>query len=408
MSRSGFWDEEKIKEAIRVYRHDGKQGLTKISKKYNRDITFKAVDRASRRYLGCSVTNLDEQGEPAGENKLDNPVELPEQEALGQPSTPKEDKERILEQVRSLPPLTEELPDYKLEEHEEVAFLDVSDVHMGSSVDPEEVGNVAHYDENICFARMQVLMAKLQNIVEQQRKGGAIIKRVVINFLGDIVDGEDIYRGHARNVSVFTNDQLFKLGDRWPARFFEPIQKLFDRVDCYCVYGNHGRLGRKGDMSSTANLDHFLYLLWKMRYKERDQKIAFHISKGPWLAYRELGRVHIIAHGDTVKGYNGIPFYGLSRLMSNYQNMIGHPVFALHIGHFHSPVSIPTGRGGRLSINGAWPGGSDFSINKLSTASLPSQWLRFLNHRGVCSEWNLELDNAVLLPTRDGALTPIC
>ena len=45
----------------------------------------------------------------------------------------------------------------------------------------------------------------------------------------------------------------------------------------------------------------------------------------------------------------------------------------LTIGHFHNPATVDGARGEKI-INGAWAGGSFFSLKVLQTASRPSQY----------------------------------
>lgn len=76
---------------------------------------------------------------------------------------------------------------------EELVLL-LSDLQLGSKVDKNETGGLGEYNIEIFKHRLNTLINEVIEFTEKQ-KSSINIPKLHIAFLGDIVDGETIYKG---------------------------------------------------------------------------------------------------------------------------------------------------------------------------------------------------------------------
>ena len=89
------------------------------------------------------------------------------------------------------------------------------------------------------------------------------------------------------------------------------------------------------------------------------------------------GKKFLYFHGNNIKGWNGIPWYGINRTASNF-----HAVLAGHgmtydymvLSHFHQSGMVDAVKGEYI-MNGTWKGGDEYALGKLSVVARPAQWL---------------------------------
>ena len=100
-------------------------------------------------------------------------------------------------------------------------------------------------------------------------------------------------------------------------------------------------------------------------YKLLEERLANHPIKnfviegaGNYI-FDIAGNLFGMVHGDEVKGWGGLPFYGLTRQDARNirtLNVIPHVL----LGHHHQPASIPIGYGEYL-MSGNWVGANNLS-----------------------------------------------
>jgi hypothetical protein len=99
----------------------------------------------------------------------------------------------------------------------------------------------------------------------------------------------------------------------------------------------------------------------------------------------------LVSHGDSIRGWMGLPFYGAERATRRLADITGISLDYAVYAHHHQAASIPVGFIGVL-FNGAYPGGSDFSVSKLHSASYPMQKYFYVHaEKGITAHWNINL-----------------
>jgi len=276
-------------------------------------------------------------------------------------------------------------------ENEEEALLLFSDAQIGEEIKPEETNGYGEYNIHIFKSRMDYLTKEIRSIAEKQHRP---IKKLNIMMLGDNVDGLGIYRGQDHHLDVLVVDQVL-IAAHHIAKCLIDSLGTFEQIKIWGIVGNHGRIGKKGEYPITVNWDYLLYKMLEMLLAEFKDRIEWVIPKSNWCLAEVNGQPFLMLHGDTIKGWNSIPFYGIDRADSRLKQMLaaqGTFYRYLVLGHHHNPGDIDSPSGEKI-LNGTMVGGSDFSINTLHTSSRPSQWYFGISkERGITWRYKVLLD----------------
>ena len=283
--------------------------------------------------------------------------------------------QKILAAISNIPPLPalKKPPTVIIKrglEEEEMVLL-VSDVQAGLLVDSKESGGLGSFNTDMLLKYIEALQTSVLRIKQYH----ATVKTLNIFWLGDIVEGEEIYGGQLREIDMNVIQQVMFCWERF-AHFMNEFASEFMQVKCWGVVGNHGRIGRKGEHSPMSNFDYLLYKMWEERLKTK-KNIQWKVSESWWDIASIQGWKFLLVHGDdTGQSFAGIPFYAVNRHKSRYREMFKSVLDEqmdfdyMTIGH-HSEIAEFK----NILLNGSWPGGTEFSIKRLQLADVPSQKL---------------------------------
>lgn len=265
----------------------------------------------------------------------------------------------------------------------QVLMLDISDVHGGELVRPEDTAGLGGYNFETCKGHMDTLCESVLSISDDQRAAKIPLPKLVTNWLGDIVTSEDIYMGQGRDIDRILVDQIVQLASELSQRVLYPFCQYFPEVVANAVWGNHGRIGRKGTHHKRTNADYLLYHFIRQTM-QHVENFKMRISLSSFMGYvleEDPSRPHLIAHGDKIKRYMSVPYYGLDRWDARMVSLTQVPWAFTHLGHHHRKASIDAPHGERI-MNGSWVGASEFSIDVLQEGNQPKQYLM-----GLSPEW---------------------
>jgi len=206
-------------------------------------------------------------------------------------------------------------------------------------------------------------------------------------------------------------DQLFESLHFEVTEFWAPLAKEFNQIEIFCVYGNHGRgMGKKGQYHIRTNWDYVYYRCLKMVLEKMASHIKVYVSESPSMIVQHGNFLFCYKHGDDVKSWLNIPFYGLDRMANRFNTMVNTVIDYYCVAHSHQPVNINN----RIIVNGTLVGGSTLSINRLSSSSIPNQKMFYLHPKhGIHRETNLFLDEVkqIIIQENDDnnsiVLTPV-
>lgn len=288
---------------------------------------------------------------------------------------------------------------------EETVSLDLSDFQLGSVVTTEGTGGLCKYNKKEFLKRADKLTQSIYEIIEIQRRGGIPINKLNIHLLGDVVQGEEIFKGQAFYLDAPLVEQVFQLGHEVVTRILIPLAQLFPEIDIFCIPGNHGRQSLKSHR--TTNWDYIAYIFFKL-LMANIKNVRFFISATSFMLYEMYpSQIHGLIHGNQARGWMGIPYYGVDRLHKNLTSLAGVYISYFHYGHHHQPALIDLHIGKKIG-NGSFEGGSEYSVNDLITANTPQQFMCGINQKGITWEYWLRLaDYPRLKPDEAGIYTTI-
>ena len=298
----------------------------------------------------------------------------------------------VAEAFPAPPPYEPPMPRKGSRPSEETLLLHFSDWHAYEEVDPARVQGLNEYNAPIFARRVRRVVDAAIGIKSRMEDGGGwSIPDLVVCCNGDFVSGtihEAERHADAPNIVAAVYGCATVLG-----LAIRDLAAHHREVTVVCTSGNHGRLPDARKMQAkdpSRNWDTLIYLLAEAFL--RDVPNVRFIVPDSYIASFEINqKVFVQYHGHSVKSWNSIPFYGLSRWTRNVQalrSQMRSPASYFLCGHFHADSSMPT-PGGKLYINGSLIGGTEYSVETLGACDPPAQKMLLVGEHGVTSEWSL-------------------
>lgn len=267
------------------------------------------------------------------------------------------------------------------------------------------------YNTEVMQRRVDVYARKTLDLIDLQRHGSTI-NQIRSWWLGDMVEGEDIFPGQAFLIDSSTYEQVFTTAETLIAAVRLWLTEV-DRVDVEAVIGNHGRVGRKGQYAGGFNTDRMVYrivdiaLSAEPRFSIQFAEPTLESGDRGWYWVSEIGGLRtLLVHGDQFRGQLGVPWYGIRKKVLGWKAMgtnprMGFPDFDdVAFGHHHQQVTwVINGIGVRG--NGTTESWNDFAAEQLAGMGRPSQRLMFVSPKNgmVTAEYpDVWLDDGEELP----------
>jgi hypothetical protein len=268
--------------------------------------------------------------------------------------------------------------------------LMLSDMHIGASYTFDDTGGLSEYNFEIFKRRLERLKRGVLEIAERHRTMYELPVLHVFS-LGDVVAGavgSGAWNDNYIDMSI--TDQLVA-GVQALHNAVATWASAFPKIVFYGIYGNHGRVGKKGQSKSFDNWDRVCYDIVKTALSNYDN-IEWHIPKAWWLNPRIQGHSFYLCHGDGIRSSMGIPYYGVERAEAKIAGMMEQRLDYVLMGHFHSPAEIQT-NSSRVMMNGSFMGGDMYSLQDLGKNNLPEQKIFGIHKkRGITWTYNIYLD----------------
>jgi hypothetical protein len=257
---------------------------------------------------------------------------------------------------------------------EDIVIL-ISDVHVGAWVNPAATGGLGEYSYKVFVRRLERLTSAVFSILKYMPHH---VPRIHVVFVGDIVDGGRIFKGHARQTDLIVAKQLTHAYERFK-NFVEVIAGIEGvEVIVSTVPGNHGRIGDKGELSPIDNFDWLLGWFLRERF-EGVKNVRFNLPETWWMLLKVRETGFHVSHGDAFRSWAGIPFYGALRYKQKLRELM-HETFAksddgeppdfdaILCAHHHEVAYF-----NNIYMNGTWVGGSEYSLKDLQVGGPPYQ-----------------------------------
>ena len=316
-------------------------------------------------------------------------------------------KDIILEMLadtlkRAEPPVVDIHPirieKYKPKSKHCTLWLEFSDTQLGTCFSLEDMGGINRHDWSVWKEKLKSWKNQVIDLINDY-KSSYIIDHVIISILGDLVEGLDIFKGQTWQVDRHVVDQAIFGANDTAAAFIE-IFLTHPDIDFQVmqVFGNHGRLGRKGEFPFSCSMDRvFLHMLHLQIEAVGITNCVWH-KNDCWYWFTEIyGWNHLLLHGDQGMGglWSGRPtINSLEKGLSRWNQILQNNIHFIHIGHFHNS-STWSFNSSQMLINGSFIGTSPFSATQMLASSPAEQIYHVLTPEcGLVSSGHIYLDKA--------------
>lgn len=264
-------------------------------------------------------------------------------------------------------------------------WFEFSDLQLGTLITKEEMGGVNEHNWLIWQDKLEIWKAEVLKKIDYYKEH-YYIDHVVIACLGDMVEGEDIFKGQIWKIDRNVVDQAIMGANDTATCLAEIMLEYPDlKFEILEVFGNHGRMGRKGDKPYACSMDKVYQRFLESQLKGISElkNYRYHHNE-TWFYFLEIyGWTHLLLHGDQgmSKLWSGKPTVNsLEKGLVRYNQMLQQQVHFLHCGHFHSPVNFSFNIS-QILINGSFIGTSSFSATQMVASNPPVQLMYLFTPR---------------------------
>lgn len=266
----------------------------------------------------------------------------------------------------------------------EVALVHATDWQLGK--------RTVDYGVDVCRKRVEQFTQKIISLTEIQRAHHPVNNCVV--FLGgDMVEGVNIFPGQVYEIDAYLYIQLFETANLIQS-MLQTLAHNFANIKVVCEYGNHGRLGKKGEMPTGDNIDCIVYKIVQDRMKDY-ANISWQMSDD-WYQIAVIGKYSaLLIHGDEINSFGGqTPAAGILRKCNSWATGVIEPFRDVYMGHWHTPMTLTMSNSGRVFVTGSTESHSNYAKAFIGAVGQPSQRLHYIDPKKgrVTAEYTVWLD----------------
>lgn len=260
-------------------------------------------------------------------------------------------------------------------------MLNLSDLHSGKQTESFNLDVLGQRLETMKEGVLSIL-----NILSLSYR----FENMVVNLLGDLIDGDAIYKTHAHHTDKVApaGRQQVKALSYILLPVIADIQKETGlKITVNGVRGNHGRVTQFTHESN--NFDLMFYDLLQAEFRNTEN-VDINISEGFADIITVQGHGLLIYHGAGIRCFQNIPWYGMTQRVMRWKQSMKQDFIAAVMGHFHT-VGNMRWIGTDIFLNGTAVTDDDFTMENLGMDGEQRFWL-FGCHpeRGIT--WRFPID----------------
>lgn len=285
----------------------------------------------------------------------------------------------------------------KRREIRETLVLLLSDLHVGEFVSPESTHGINKYDISVFLARMERLMDRVHAIAFEALQGYTF-EELVIYCLGDLINGQfgamhdELIVTQASGLMETVYGTAYVIN-----QFLVNMLQYFERIRVVAVPGNHGRMTkRQWAKDAEMNWDSIIPQICSTQFSGSD-RVSFLVPNSFFFIDEIRGQRFLGLHGHQIRGWAGIPWYGINRIIGNLDEVFAHNGPEIHhavMGHFHQAASVEKVKG-EVIATGCVKGPDEYSLGAGVKPS-PASQIIFGVHadHGITHRWKIDLQDA--------------
>jgi len=235
-----------------------------------------------------------------------------------------------------------------------VAVMQISDGHMGAVQEADEIEGFGEFNPSIADMRNLDYARRFIKWVQVQRNGYAI-NEVTVLVTGDLISG-DIH-DELRITNAFPSPEQVVRAASIHAQQIIMMAPHFEKITVeFITEDNHARMTKKPQAKEAGkNSLNYLVGILMQGYLASHTNVEFNIYPMLEKVVTVNERQYLISHGHGVRGWMGIPWYGVERKVGResqarmqmiMQNLNDEMTMAREIGfhkyvfgHFHTPFN---------------------------------------------------------------------
>jgi hypothetical protein len=235
------------------------------------------------------------------------------------------------------------------------------------------------YDMATMRKRVKVFTDKATELTEIMRADHPV-KHCTVLLGGDMIEGVSIFPGQVWELDGTLFEQVFEVADliAWAVR--QALQ-VYDSVEVVGEWGNHGRLGKKGDgIKASDNMDRMTYEVARRALQNEDRLRDFKIWDKFYQHFTIGNYKGLLVHGDEIKSFGGnTPSYGILRKANSWASGVVPAFRDVYIGHYHQQMMLQLANGGAVYMTGSTESDNEYAREFVAAVSAPSQRLNFVD-----------------------------
>ena len=235
------------------------------------------------------------------------------------------------------------------------------------------------YDMAEMRKRVGVFTEKAAELTEIMRADHPV-KHCTILLGGDMIEGVSIFPGQVWELDGTLFEQVFEVADLISWAVKQALQ-TYETVEVVGEWGNHGRLGKKGDgIKASDNMDRIVYEIAR-KSLEREERIRDFKIWDKWYQHFTIGNYKgLLVHGDEIKSFGGnTPSYGILRKANSWASGVVPAFRDVYIGHYHQQMMLQLANGGAVYMTGSTESDNEYAREFVAAVSAPSQRLNFVD-----------------------------
>jgi hypothetical protein len=225
---------------------------------------------------------------------------------------------------------------------------------------------------------MEILEARLDHMMDVtarlNARHGNPVTRGVILLGGDMIEGISIFPTQPFEVNAGLYDQVFTVV-RLIRKIIDRALNLWPEVHVVAKWGNHGRIGRFGELPDPDNLDRMAYRIAWERYQD-DQRVTWDVDSLEYVQQFEIGNYHAaLLHGNEF--HKTFSAERITRKITAWQTMYGFG--DVYMGHFHRRDCYGLPNGTMAYLTASPESSNAYAADQLAAQTVPSQRLHFID-----------------------------
>jgi hypothetical protein len=225
---------------------------------------------------------------------------------------------------------------------------------------------------------LEVLECRLNTMMDVaavlNRRHGNPVESCYLLLGGDMLEGVSIFPTQPFEIEAEAYDQFFAVV-RLIRMVIDRALAIWPFVYVVSKWGNHGRIGKFGELPDTDNLDRMAYRVAWERYQD-DPRVYWDVENKDYVQQFDIGNYRAaLLHGNEF--HKTFSAERIVRKLTAWQTMYGFG--DAYLGHFHRRDCYGMPNGSMAYFTGSTESSNAYAADQLAARTDPTQRLHFID-----------------------------